>query len=355
MGSIANSHQFLAIAAKQSSHARVFTFASTAADIISTCEITRAGRTSKGKLFGFQRPQIAGHIQEIQDYIKSPRAVLPNSIVVGFFSGVRVKAVRGGLYEINVSTKGGKPGFVIDGQQRLTALLKSGRDDFQLFVSCVLCDSEKDLRQQFILINNTRPLPKSLIYELLPGVKEPPKRFGSRAFAASLTERLNYDESSSLKGMIAMHTNPDGVIRDTAIQKVIINSAEHGAIREHSNGTSRAEFGFELLSNYFGAVQDVFPDAWHDKTPHTSRLVHGAGIVSMGYVMETIYSRTSKPAYRTFVKALHPLRKHAAWTSGKWRFSDGVILNWDQIENTPRQIQKLAIHLVGIAKKQTSR
>jgi len=355
MASINNTYRFLAIAAKQSQHARVFTFAATAVDIMDTCEITRAGRSSKGKLFGFQRPQIAGHIQEIQDYIKSPRAVLPNSIVVGFFSGVKTKVVKHGLYELTVSTSGGKPGFVIDGQQRLTALLQSGREDFQLFVSCVLCDSEKDLRQQFILINNTRPLPKSLIYELLPGVKELPKRFGTRVFASALTERLNYDESSSLKGIIAMHTNPNGVIRDAAIQKVIINSAEHGAIREHGNGSTRAEFGFELLSNYFEAVRDVFPEAWHNHTPHTSRLVHGAGIVAMGYVMETIYSRTSKPAYRTFVKALNPLRKHVAWTSGKWHLPHGEILKWDQIENTPRQIQKLAIHLVGLAKKQATR
>ncbi len=354
MGTLKNKHQFLAIAAKQSAHARVFTFAATAAEIIATCEITRAGRSSSGKLFGFQRPQVAGHIQEIQDYIKSPRAVLPNSIVVGFFSGAKTMALRNGLTELTISTANGKPGFVIDGQQRLTALLQSGREDFQLFVSCVLCENERDLRQQFILINNTRPLPKSLIYELLPGIKEPPKRLGSRGFASALTQRLNFDDSSSLKGTIVMHTNPDGVIRDTAIQKVIINSAEHGAIREHNNGTTRADFGFELVSNYFQAVKDVFPDAWHKHTPRTSRLVHGAGIVAMGYVMETIYSRSGTPSYRSFVKALEPLRKHVAWTSGKWRFP-GEVVKWDQIENTSRQVQKLTFHLVGLAKKHSVR
>lgn len=345
-----NKYKFLAISAKQSAHARVFTFVATAADVIATCEISRAGRTSSGKLFGFQRPQIAGHIQEIRDYIKSPRAVLPNSIVIGFFTGATAKALKRGLYEITVIAGDEQPGFVIDGQQRLTALLQSGRKDFQLFVSCVLCDSARDLREQFILINNTRPLPKSLIYELLPGVKEPPKRFGSRAFASTLTERLNYASSSSLKGMIAMHTNPNGVIRDTAIQKVIMNSAEHGAIREHSNGKTREDFAFKLLSNYFGAVRDVFPEAWHKQTPRTSRLVHGAGTIAMGHVMETIYSRTSKPTHSAFVKALRPLRKHTAWTSGAWHFGRDEKVKWDQIENTPRQINKLAIFLVGLAK-----
>lgn len=356
MRSLKKKYQFLAIAAKQSPHARVFTFAATATDILATCEITRAGRSSKGRLFGFQRPQIAGHIQEIQDYIKSPRAVLPNSIVVGFFSGAKARPVkRNGLYELTISTVEGKPGFVIDGQQRLMALLQSGREDFQLFVSCVLCDREKDLREQFILINNARPLPKSLIYELLPGIKEPPRRFGPRSFASQLTERLNYDDSSSLKGMIAMHTNPHGVIRDTAIQKVIMNSAGHGAIREHASEKERLDFGFELVSNYFSAVQDVFPDAWHNHTPRTSRLVHGAGIVAMGYVMETIFSRNGRPAYRSFVKALQPLRRHVAWTSGKWHLPHGEVMKWDQIENTPRQIQKLAFYLVGLAKKHAAR
>lgn len=344
--------EFLAVGANQSRAIRVFTFAATANDILATCEISRLGRTDEGELFGFQRPQIAGHIQEIRDYLQSADAVLPNAIVVGFLGGVKVKRQVNGTYRLLVSTARGKPGFIVDGQQRLTALAQAGRKDFEVFVSCVLCDSDEELRRQFILINNTRPLPKSLIYELLPEVNALPKRLTARAFAASLAERLNYSGDSSLSGLVRMHTNPVGVIRDTALQKVIMNSADSGAIRDHHGDTAtRLEFGFELLSNFYGAVADTFPEAWHGQSPHTSRLVHGAGVVSMGYVMETLYSRSGSVKRRNFSEGLKPLVRHVAWTSGRWTFPDGSLLRWDEVENTSRQIQRLALYLVGVVKR----
>jgi DGQHR domain-containing protein len=175
--------QFTAVGAKQARTTRVFTFAARVQDIVDTCEISRAGRSDKGS---FQRPQIAAHIQEIRDYLSKEDAVLPNAIVVGFFVGdVKVKPLGEGIFRLSVSTARGKPGFVVDGQQRLTALGQSERKDFEIFVSCVLCQDEEELRRQFILINNTRPLPKALIYELLPQVSALPKRLNARAFGHS--------------------------------------------------------------------------------------------------------------------------------------------------------------------------
>ena len=52
-----------------------------------------------------------------------------------------------------------------------------------------------ELRQQFVLINNTRPLPKTLIYELLPSTPGLPEKFTARAFASKVVEILNYDEN----------------------------------------------------------------------------------------------------------------------------------------------------------------
>lgn len=344
--------KFTAIAAKQGRYGQVFTFPAFASEILSVCEITRAGRDKKGHLFGFQRSQIASHIHEIQDYLATPAAVLPNSIVVGFMKGIQTKRVgRSDIHKLTIKVGKEKPGFVIDGQQRLTALEQTGREDFEVLVSCVICDSTEELRQQFILINNTRPLPKSLIYELLPDVQDLPKRLDGRSFAAELTERLNFDQDSALHGQIHTHTNPEGILRDTAIQKVIMNSAESGAIREHANGRSRGAFAFELMSNYFGAVQDVFPEAWAGHTPHTSRLVHGAGIVAMGYVMETLYSQANSMSRKAFARGLQPLRRHTAWTDGIWKFPDGDRVKWDRLENTSKQIHRLSLHLVGVVKR----
>ena len=65
---------------------------------------------------------------------------------------------------------------------------------------------------------------KSLIYELLPDVSNLPERMSSRSLAAELTNMLNYEETSELYLDIKQHTNMNGRIKDTAVQKLIMNS-----------------------------------------------------------------------------------------------------------------------------------
>ena len=238
----------------------------------------------------------------------------------------------------------------MDGQQRLTALSGLPEKQFQVFVSALLCRDEDELRKQFILINNTRPLPKSLIYELLPTVDGLPERMSSRSMAAKLTETLNYDEASSLHGQIKQHTNPDGIIADTIVQKLIMNSLADGACRELIRETDGEEKCFTLISEFFKAVQDIFEDAWIERTPKTSRLVHGAGIVSMGYVMEYLYARDKATVADDFKPGIMPLVKYTAWTSGEWHFGDEV-RPWNGIQNLHRDIQMLASFLTRILKR----
>lgn len=51
---------------------------------------------------------------------------------------------------------------------------------------------------------------------------------------------------------------------------------------------SKPEKCFQLISEFFRAVSLVFKDEWDGHKPKTSRLVHGAGIVAMGYIMELL-------------------------------------------------------------------
>src|SRR5579871_2767812 len=104
---------------RQSSKTPVYCFEATADQIIAIARIERAGRSTSGILKGFQRPQIAKHIQEIQDYLADSEAILPNAIVLGFCGGVRVS--RSGTLKVDVTK--GPVGWVVDGQQRLTAAL----------------------------------------------------------------------------------------------------------------------------------------------------------------------------------------------------------------------------------------
>ena len=297
-------------------------------------------------LRGFQRHQIASHIKEIRDYLGREDALLPNPIVVAFTEGVSITPLGNGLAQVTIHVGESKPGYVVDGQQRLTALSGLSKPGFQVFVSALLCRDYNELRQQFVLINNTRPLPKALIYELLPTVHGLPERFTARTFAARVVDLLNYNEGSALHSMIYQHTNPQGVIRDTAIQRLIMNSASDGAVREFVLDPEYVERTLALVNEFFWAVRTVFKAEWDGMTPKTSRLVHGAGIVALGYVMELLYSRTVARTREQFVPGLTLLQGHTAWSTGRWRFSDIDDRPWNAIQNTSSDINLLANYLV---------
>lgn len=326
-------------------------FAARASELEKFASIDRAGRDAQGTLNGFQRPQIASHIREIKDYLDKPKAILPNPIVVAFTSGVRIdQEDDAGGCRVKIDVSKGPTGLVVDGQQRLSALSQLNGKDFQVFVSVVVCADEAELRRQFVLINNTRPLPKSLIYELLPTVDGLPRRLGDRSSAADLTARLNYDPDSSLKGIIHQHTNPAGLIRDTAIQRVIINSLSDGVMREFMRRKNGRDACFTLVSEYYRAVQYVFRNDWEGHTPKTSRLVHGAGIVALGYVMEVLAMLDGARTWEEFAKGLACLKGRTAWTSGEWNFGDGDRRHWKAVQNVNRDIVTLAQHLISIVR-----
>jgi DGQHR domain-containing protein len=340
---------YLAAQARQSSEHTVLTFAATAADVLRFARIDRVGRDQQGSLFGFQRPQIASHIREIQDYLERPDSVLPNAVVVAFTEGVKVTPLEDGIARIEIELKDEPAGLVVDGQQRLTALNQSNRDDFQIFVSVLVCQNEAELRRQFVLINNTRPLPKSLIYELLPTVDGLPERLEGRSIAADLTQKLNYDHRSSLQGQIRQHTNPRGVIVDTAIQRVLMTSLNDGVMRDLIREPRGEVKCFELISAFYSAVQTVFADDWKDQKPSTSRLVHGAGIQALGYVMEVLAAKGARK-FGDFVPGLNLLEGRTAWRSGSWDFGGGDVRHWKAIQNVHGDVVSLAHYLISVVR-----
>lgn len=345
-------YRFKAIRAKQANGHDVFSFAATPEQVLEFAEIERVGRNDDGELKGFQRHQVATHIREIRDYLSREDALLPNAVIIAFIDGVKVTNTEKGVIDVEICTKQGRPGFVVDGQQRLTALSGLRKDGFQVFVSALVCKNYNELKQQFVLINNTRPLPKTLIYELLPEVSGLPERLGSRKISARVIERLNHNKNSSLRGEIKQHTNPKGTLSDTAMQKIVMNSASDGALREFiSSNENYEERIIDLLNEFFFSVKYAFGSEWVGMNSKSSRLRHGAGLVAMGFVMETIYSIIGATHRDQFIPILIDLKPHTAWTTGEWKLADGDTRKWNGIQNTPSDISALSNYLVKATKK----
>jgi DGQHR domain-containing protein len=345
--------QFDALVPVQSPNLTVFTFVAKAADISKIARIERAGRDGAGTLQGFQRPQIAAHIREIRDYLEKPNAILPNPIVVAFLGKAHLEPparASAGSRRLVIDVTDGPPGWIVDGQQRFTALSELHGRDFEVLVSGFLCETEEELQRQFILINNTRPLPKALVYELLPQVAGLPLRMSSRSQAALLTEALNYRAGSALKGLIKQQTNPKGVIRDTVLQRVIMNSLSDGALRLYAGDDAMLlDKGVGLISEYWHAVKAVFAADWDGKTPKDSRLIHGTGIVALGYVMDYLNSVTGAETRDEFARGLRLLKGKTAWSAGEWDFG-AEVRRWNGLQNVPADVRQLSFYLLQVIK-----
>ncbi|NIF85476.1 DGQHR domain-containing protein [Comamonas sp. Tr-654] len=346
--------KYKALRAQQAPDHDIFCFAAHPHDVLKFSEIERVGRDESGTLKGFQRHQVASHIKEIRDYLGREDALLPNAVIIAFIGGVKIRELGDGLIEASIKVDADKPGFVVDGQQRLSALAGLDKPEFQVFVSALVCKDYNELRQQFVLINNTRPLPKTLIYELLPQVEGLPERFTNRKFSARVVERLNHLRGGALFHDIRQHTNPGGVLSDAAMQRLVMNSTAQGAIRDFIRYEDYEERSVKLINEFFEAVKTVFSSEWVGMSPRTSRIRHGAGLVALGFVMEHLYTHANATSSEDFIPGLKLLRDngHTAWTSGQWYLSDDDIRPWNGIQNTPTDIDILANHLVRRLKRE---
>jgi hypothetical protein len=52
---------------------------------------------------------------------------------------------------------------------------------------------------------------------------------------------------------------------------------------------------------------------------------------------------TSSPTFESDLRQLAPL---CHWTAGQWEFGPGLVRAWDDLQNTPRDVQLLANHLL---------
>lgn len=350
-----------AVEVTQGSH-QLYSFAVDGKVLSQFASVSRVRRDDAEGLTGYQRPEVLSHISGIRKYIESEDAMLPNAIVVAFDSSVAFEPVRSGvdagysrlgLLTIPLAdpeTDDLPAGWIVDGQQRAAAIRNANVENFPICVTAFITEDSAEQRSQFILVNSTKPLPKSLIYELLPTTDAKlPEALERRRLPAYLLERLNFNPDSPFAGKVQMPTAPMGTIKDNSVLKMLESSISDGALcRFRGMGSDGHEMMLETLGNYWSAVAAVFPEAW-SLPPRRSRLIHGAGIVSMGFVMDAIDERTRGPEItqlNVFESDLRQLAPVCHWTAGQWDFGHSLIRAWDDLQNTPRDVQLLANHLL---------
>lgn len=357
--------QLPAIEVKQSSGKTLYSFAVDGKLISLFATISRIKREEDDALSGYQRPEVISHIAEIRRYIESDSPMIPNAVVIAFDSRVKFKPAQKNGSEVGYSRFGTitipidseeisqeKPGFIVDGQQRIAAIREADIDAFPLCVTAFITNEVREQTEQFILVNSTKPLPKGLIYELLPNTETTlSTHLERRRFPSRLLSHLNMIEYSPLKGLIQTPTNPNGKIKDNSILKMIDNSLSDGVLyrfRGIEDAPDDEESMIKILINFWSAVGKVFKEGWN-LPPRESRLMHGAGIVGMGFLMDAISERHRKtkiPTEEQFINDLSPLKEVCSWTNGYWDFGPGRQVKWNEIQNTTRDIQTLANYLL---------
>lgn len=357
-----------ALRATQGASFDVYSFFMRGADIVRIADISRLGRNEKDRLLGFQRPEIRSHVKSIVDYLNKGAVLFPNAIIVAMSPSIYFSASRGtrpngdegtaqtGTLKIPVYEEGKRVAWIVDGQQRSLALSRIEDKSILVPVIGFVSDRLDIQREQFILVNKAKPLSTRLIDELLPETSGAilPRELSLRKVPSELCGQLNRDPRSPFFQLIRRPSDRNStnraVITDSAVINMIRNSINNplGALvtfRVTNNGRDDVDLEsmYRILFNYWTAVRAVFPFAW-GKDARQSRLMHSAGILAMGVLMDRIFARIApNDDIEVVERELLKVAPACRWTEGTWK-SIGV--RWNEIQNTSRDIRRLQTALV---------
>lgn len=337
-------------------------------ELLEIAGISRVSRDHDGKLIGYQRAEVRKHVKEIADYLQSPGMILAHPIILSFDSSIRFVSSRGqktsdglavsGRLEIPVpKSDGAKPAWIVDGQQRALAISLCKKKNFAVPVCAFIADDVEVQRDQFLRINNSRPLPRGLVTELLPNVNTSlPANLAVKKIPAALCDLLNREDASPFKGLIRRASTDSihkrkCVVTDTVVVKMLEESLTQTsggffAYRNIATGEYDHNTIWHLLISYWIAVKETFPEAW-GLPPSKSRLMHSAGIRSMGKLMDRIVSSghvLGGDTVKEFKRELATVAPYCRWTSGQWEELGGI--RYDELQNVPKHLSMLTNFLV---------
>lgn len=350
-----------ALRTQQTDGIDTFAFFLPGSKIMEVADISRIDRDDD-ELKGFQRKGIRNHVKSIVEYLDQDNVLFPNAIILSFSPEVEFKQARGpapkgliniaamGTLHIPIRKEGRRVSWIVDGQQRSLALSETKNASLPVPVVAFVSPDLEIQREQFILVNKAKPLPARLISELLPEVGTLlPRDLAVRRLPSELCNLLSRDPKSPFQGLISRYSDEKrAVITDSAIEKAIAKNLRPpiGALNQYKglgSEPSDTDSMYQTLVTYWGAVKDVFPEAW-GLSSKKSRLMHSAGIRAMGVLMDQIMLRADgMPNPKSEIRsALKRIKPHCRWTEGVW---DSLGWQWNEIQSIDSHINKLADHL----------
>lgn len=355
-----------ALRTQQAGGVPVYAFFMAGVDVTRVADISRVGRDEADALKGFQRKEIREHVNGIVEFLDSGDVLFPNAIILALApevefrqsrgpapSGLDEAAAQAGTLTIPLRPEGRRAAWVVDGQQRSLALARARNGRLPVPVVGFVSADLKTQREQFILVNKVKALPRGLLNELLPEVGALlPRDLAVKKLPSELCHALNRDPGSPFHGLVRRESEPENaaaVVADTALIDAIKDNLKPplGALSQfRSEQGGEADAMYRTLVLYWGAVRIAFPDAW-GRPPQESRLMHSAGIRAMSRLMDQVMLRadsTGNPQAEAQA-SLKRVAPHCRWTGGTW---EALGWAWDEVQNTSRHVNRLTEFLVRL-------
>lgn len=353
-----------ALRIEQSGQTPLYLFALAAEEINLVADVARISRDDAGKLIGYQRPERKNHVKQILDYLNSGEVLFPNGLILALPDTVRFRSSRGPATTDGLATAGTleiplpadesspRPAWIVDGQQRSIALARTKNGRLPVPIAGFVAPTLEIQRDQFLRVNTVAPLPSNLVTELLPEViSAPSPRLSQRKMPSALVDMLNRDPESPFYGLIKRASTEAedrraAVVTDTSLVEAIKESLESPSgvlfpFRNMATGSTDTDGIRRVLLTYWGAVHDVFPDAWGLPAAE-SKLMGGVGIRAMSRLMDRVmvHIDINDPAADSHTREeLSYIVDRCHWTSGTW---EELGLPWNEVQNVSKHISALS-------------
>ena len=235
---------------------------------------------------GYQRALSVGRVQAIRRYIANKNPI-PGAIVVSFDQASYVTTEN----ELVVPA-GTDVGWIIDGQHRLAGAKQAARNgvDVELPVVAFVGLRIEDQIQQFITINReSKNVPTSLYLDLLKYVPGKKPSEISKERTADIATLLRRNEDSPFFERIVVTTRPKS--GQLSLTNFVRKISPHIVRDKGILGPYLEREQMAVISNYYGALRQVFPTEYRKKDSVFFKTVGFGGVWN---VFSTIFSMTLK-------------------------------------------------------------